>query len=71
MVSKTKPALAKEVLAGEINQAVASPRTQFVVVMQTRVDGDGEVKTNWCVWKLTLRQSDNKAIRAQVVMISL
>jgi beta-lactamase regulating signal transducer with metallopeptidase domain len=71
VVAKTKPAPAKEVLAREINQAVPASRTQFLVVMQTRVDGDGEVKTNWCVWKLTLRQSDNKAIRAQVVMSSL
>ena len=71
IVAKTNPAPAKEVLAREINQAVPASRTQFLVVMQTRVDGDGEVKTNWCVWKLTLRQSDNKAIRAQVVMSSL
>lgn len=71
IVAKTKPAPAREVLAREINQAVPASRTQFLVVMQTRVDGDGEVRTNWCVWKLTLRQSDNKAIRAQVVMSSL
>jgi beta-lactamase regulating signal transducer with metallopeptidase domain len=53
------------------DQAAPDSRTQFLVVMQTRVDGNGVVKTNWCVWKLTLRQSDNQAIRAQVVMSSL
>jgi hypothetical protein len=39
--------------------------------MHTQVDGDGQVKTNFCVWKLTLRESDNRAIRAQIVMSSL
>ena len=46
-------------------------RTQFLLVMHTQVDGDGQIKTNFCVWKLTLRESDNRAIRAQIVMSSL
>jgi len=46
-------------------------RTQYVLVMHTQVDGEGQVKTNFCVWKLTLRESDNRAIRAQIVMSSL
>jgi len=46
-------------------------RTQYVLVMQTRVDGDGQIKTNFSVWKLTLREADNRAIRAQIVMSSL
>src|SRR5205807_5498886 len=30
--------------------------TQYVVFVQTSIDRDGEVKTDFCVWKLTLRE---------------
>jgi beta-lactamase regulating signal transducer with metallopeptidase domain len=67
-----KPAPRPELLAREARADVAPRlRTQFVVIMQTQIDGDGEVKTNFCVWKVTLREPDNRAIRAQIVTNSL
>jgi beta-lactamase regulating signal transducer with metallopeptidase domain len=67
-----RPAPARELLARETGTNLASrSRTQFVVFMQTSIDGDGEVKTDFCVWKLTLRESDNRAIRAQIITSSL
>lgn len=63
---------ASEVLARETVPDVAhASRTQYVLVMQTQVDGNGELSTKFCVWKLTLRAADNRAIRAQIVMSSL
>jgi beta-lactamase regulating signal transducer with metallopeptidase domain len=62
----------RELFARETGSDVA-PRstTQYVVFMQTSIDRDGEVKTKFCVWKLTLRESDNRAIRAQIITSSL
>lgn len=65
------PANFEEVLARETVPDAASSRTRYVLVMQTLLDGDGEVRTNFCVWKLTLGGSDNRTVRAQVVMSSL
>lgn len=63
---------ASEVLAREtVPDAMHASRTQYLLVMQTQVDGNGELSTKFCVWKLTLRESDNRAIRAQIVMSSL
>jgi len=65
-----KPASA--VLAREtVPETASASRTQYVLVMQTQVDGNGELRTKFCVWKLTLREADNQAIRAQIVMSSL
>jgi beta-lactamase regulating signal transducer with metallopeptidase domain len=65
-----KPASA--VLAREtLPEPTHSSRTQYVLVMQTQVDGNGELRTNFCVWKLILRESDNRAIRAQIISSSL
>jgi beta-lactamase regulating signal transducer with metallopeptidase domain len=67
-----KRAPGQELLARETTADVTPrSRTQYVVFMQTRIDGDGEVKSNFCVWKLTLRESDNRAIRAQIITNSL
>jgi hypothetical protein len=67
---RQKPAT--EVLARETkSDAVPYSRTEFVVIMQTRIDGDGAMKTDFCVWKLTFRATDNRAIRAQIVTSSL
>jgi beta-lactamase regulating signal transducer with metallopeptidase domain len=63
---------ASEVLAREtVPDAAHASRTQYLLVMQTQVDGNGELRTKFCVWKLTLREADNQAIRAQIVMSSL
>src|SRR5262249_54372632 len=70
LLARQKRPQSPELLARGTDTAGGS-RTQFVVVMQTRIDGDGELRTNFCVWKLTLRDSDNRAIRAQIVAKSL
>ena len=67
-----KRAPGRELFAREIETDLAPDfRTQYVVFMQTSIARDGEVKTNFCVWKLTLRESDNRAIRAQIITSSL
>jgi beta-lactamase regulating signal transducer with metallopeptidase domain len=79
VAEKTAPAIVaqnrpseQELLPRQAGTNVASrSRTQYVVFMQTRIDRDGEVKTDFCVWKLTLRESDNRAIRAQIITSSL
>ena len=78
VVQKTAPAMARrgapgqDWLARETGTDLApGSTTEYVVFMQTSIDRDGEVKTNFCVWKLTLRESDNRAIRAQIITSSL
>lgn len=72
VLAKKTPKPESEILArGIVPDKTAVSRTQYVLVMQTQVDGYGQVKTNFCVWKLTLREPDNRAIRAQIVMSSL
>jgi beta-lactamase regulating signal transducer with metallopeptidase domain len=79
VAEKTAPAIVaqnrppeQELLPRRAGSNVGSrSRTQYVVFMQTRIDHDGEVKTDFCVWKLTLRESDNRAIRAQIITSSL
>ncbi len=64
-----KRAPGRELFARETGADLApASRTQYVVFMQTSIDGDGQVKTNFCVWKLTLR---DRAIRAQIITSSL
>jgi len=71
-LAQKAPKPESEILAREITpDLVPESRTQYVLVMHTQVDGDGRIKTNFCVWKLTLREADNRAIRAQIVMSSL
>ncbi|PYV68392.1 MAG: hypothetical protein DMG97_24895 [Acidobacteria bacterium] len=78
VVQKTAPAMARrgapgqDWLARETGTDLApGSTTEYVVFMQTSIDRDGEVKTDFCVWKLTLRESDNRAIRAQIITSSL
>ncbi|PYV77329.1 MAG: hypothetical protein DMG96_11460 [Acidobacteria bacterium] len=67
-----KRAPGRELFARETETDLApDSRTQYVVFVQTSIDRDGEVKTDFCVWKLTLRESDNRAIRAQIITSSL
>ena len=71
LARKTQKPVNEIMARGTAPGAVRASRTQYVLVMRTQVDGDGQVKTNFCVWKLTLRESDNRAIRTQIVMSSL
>jgi beta-lactamase regulating signal transducer with metallopeptidase domain len=70
MATRQKPGT--ELLARETKaDSLPYDRTEFVVILQTRVDDDGAMKTSFCVWKVTFRQADNRAIRAQIVTSSL
>jgi beta-lactamase regulating signal transducer with metallopeptidase domain len=70
-IARTNAAPEPELMAGKADSDVSASGTQFLVVMQTTIDSNGEIKTNWRVWKLTLRESDNRLIRAQIVASTL
>jgi len=70
-VQKRAAPKSREVVARASVPDNASLQIRYMLVVQTQLDADGEVRTNFCVWKLTLHGSGNQAIRAQVVMSSL